>query len=543
MALKTEQILLLNCLMYMKPGPGRPFTSPEEYEGRNIGEWLNSIDLTRLYDPSDSNPLTTAADWINIIRTVRNDPVLPQMVIAAAHEDTGSQGGGGRSAVFLHEEEKQAVIVFKGTENSKEWMDNCLSCNTSDTPYQKNALAWYREIYPAMQLEQYDVTLSGHSKGGNKAMYIAILDEREVRCESFDGEGFSDKFMTRYRELIARRQRRITNRSINYDFVNFMLNSIGKNIWYHGFGYGSGKLLENHCPETFLFFAKDGSVSMEIDPRGQAEEIAALNSFLNNYLRSMSETERHAASLFVCEIINLLYVLFDDRNAEIVQDIISICLEYPDQVSYLASYLITYVRRNDDFARNVKNLLIMFDLNRFSDTVDQIDEMLRIGIQIGFVCLSVEQLLAVIDFADSHFTSWTAERARKFLQKKGIALSQRQTLGLLVILDQISVNLKTMELHDNGDDIAVRSFRPRASKRQTRQDKEMQKAVQELRKSAENLSEEAAEIRHALKELLPEYSVSMSLLKALARSAAKLEKEKEKNLELAEKLEKMSSQE
>lgn len=40
-----------------------------------------------------------------------------------------------------------------------------------------------------------DLTVSGHSKGGNKAQYVTIVTDRVERCLSQDGQGFSPEFL------------------------------------------------------------------------------------------------------------------------------------------------------------------------------------------------------------------------------------------------------------------------------------------------------------------------------------------------------------
>ena len=289
MALTTEQTLLLNNLMYLESAGGSPFQGANRFEGQTIGEWLDSIDLSRVDPSKDYGSFMTGEDWTNIIQAVQQDETLRNMRIAETHVDSG--GGEGRSAVFLSEETGDALVVFKGTESSKEWIDNFEGGNVTDTAYQQNALEWYQEVYQEYGLENYEVTLSGHSKGGNKAKYITILDDTVDHCVSFDGQGFSDKFMEKYQNEIAARQNKVENHNVDYDYVNFLLNDIGDSTYYDGQDYGDGGFLENHCPNTFLKFQEDGSFSMEISPNGQAEEIQALDEFLNNMLRAMSDSQ------------------------------------------------------------------------------------------------------------------------------------------------------------------------------------------------------------------------------------------------------------
>ena len=59
--------------------------------------------------------------------------------------------------------------------------------------------------------------MTGHSKGGNKAKYITLMDDTVDHCVSFDGQGFSDEFMETYSDEIAARQHKIENHNVDYD--------------------------------------------------------------------------------------------------------------------------------------------------------------------------------------------------------------------------------------------------------------------------------------------------------------------------------------
>ena len=41
-----------------------------------------------------------------------------------------------------------------------------------------------------------ELTVTGHSKGANKAMYTTIMCNNVTRCVSFDGQGFSKEFLS-----------------------------------------------------------------------------------------------------------------------------------------------------------------------------------------------------------------------------------------------------------------------------------------------------------------------------------------------------------
>ncbi len=119
---------------------------------------------------------------------------------------------------------ESAMVVFRGTGGSYEaWADNVKGEYLEDTRIQKLADDFIR--YDCGVYE--NITVSGHSKGGNLAQYVTVLNaDRVGRCVSFDGQGFSDGFREKYASLIAKASPRIKSISAHNDYVNILLGSI-----------------------------------------------------------------------------------------------------------------------------------------------------------------------------------------------------------------------------------------------------------------------------------------------------------------------------
>lgn len=159
------------------------------------------------------------------------------------------------------------------------------------------------------------ITVTGHSKGGNKAQYIALLDDSVSRCVSFDGQGFSDQFMEAYRAQVARNQYKIANNSVRHDYVNPLLNAVGRQIYYEGYDYGKGGFLENHCPNTFFFFDENGNYQIKVAENGQAEGMRVLRELTGRYLRSLTPESRAELLAFLGETAEL--ALGESKSREI----------------------------------------------------------------------------------------------------------------------------------------------------------------------------------------------------------------------------------
>ena len=112
MALTTEQVLLLNNLMYMY-GAGDPLASADQYTGQTIGSWIKNIPAESLQANKDYGSFMTGKDWNDIIQAVKNDETLMNMTVKTTHTDWESGGGGGFSAVFVSEDTGDAVVGFR----------------------------------------------------------------------------------------------------------------------------------------------------------------------------------------------------------------------------------------------------------------------------------------------------------------------------------------------------------------------------------------------------------------------------------------------
>lgn len=380
--LTTEQVLLLNNLMYMtNTEPLQNISSTEE---TTVGDYINRIQVEDLDPSKDYGSYMTGEDWQNIIQAVKNDPQLMNMQIAQTHVDASdSGGGGGVSAVFVDPSTNEAVVTFRGTA-SNEWHDNFIGGGSTgaedgvSTPFQENALDWYQSL----DLSQYDtVTVTGHSKGGNKAKYITIMDDSVDRCLSFDGQGFSDEFVEKYNDNIALNQDKITNHNVEADFVNLLLNDVGETTFYEGYDYGDGGFLENHCPNTFFDFGENGSFQMVEGTRD--EGMAAVDEFLNSYLRSLSGEDKAEVFDMIGEMVQMGF----SGNASVDQ-ILDILLEgeNADHAANLFAYLIAYQQENPELIDALTGVLEdmgMTDVVKIIDVVVDITNWEHFDMLVG----------------------------------------------------------------------------------------------------------------------------------------------------------------
>ena len=441
--LSTEQVLILNNFMYMQNDSPLSSITDSSFQNMTLGEIVNKITSSGSFD-ADHNygSYMNGTDWQNLCNAVQHDPQLANVKLVSTHVDTADGGGGGVSALFVDPSTNEAIVTFRGTA-SHEWKDDFLGAtNTSmpdgvSTPQQANALDWYKSL----DLSKYDnITVTGHSKGGNKAQYITIMDPTVDRCLSFDGQGFSDEFLAKYGNEIAMRQDKITNHAAESDFVNILLNKIGTTQYYKG--YDVGGFQENHCPNTFLRFNSDGTVSM--DPCAQSQAMNELDQFLNSYLRSMPQSERAKAAEMVGELVESFF------NGEDANGLIDMLLsgDNPEIAAGFLAYLIRYGEQHPEFKDAINDILRQVGLEDWTNIPDMIT---------GFTSWKYsDELLALLAKGLDHVPGWLWKYLHDWiLEKWGLDLSLNDLKQFARLLMQVSEDMNTVDVRKNGADRKV----------------------------------------------------------------------------------------
>ena len=100
-----------------------------------------------------------------------------------------------RACCFVKENNgniEDVVAVFRGTSGGNEWKDDLMMANAVSSEIMDDAAIYIKNLP-----KEYgnNITVTGHSKGGNKAQYVTIVTDRIGRCVSFDGQGFSKEFL------------------------------------------------------------------------------------------------------------------------------------------------------------------------------------------------------------------------------------------------------------------------------------------------------------------------------------------------------------
>jgi len=453
MFFKVDELLLLENLTYMIDE--NPFESILNQANLTIYDYMAKIDMDMIIDDAEYSSYITGFDWKNIIKAIKNNKRLLETKIVEPHLDQAFGGGGGISVVFINDKLNEAIVAFRGT-SANEWTDDFLGANQIDSLQQINALEWYKVVYEKLKLENYHTTVIGHSKGGNKAKYIAILNNTVDRCVSFDGQGFSDKFIENYKKEIKERQHVIENHNIDYDYVNILMNDIGKKTYYVGFDYGKGGFAESHCPNTFFNFKEDGEYELKINPKGQRPEMQILDQFINSMIRSaINEKERSENNKLVGDLVEKAFSIGVDDNT-VPAYISYLCdmigdPQYADNAAYLLTHTIKYSRQNPDFLKAIKDIMIHFNAEGIVKIIDMLDELVN--------SKKLNTLLNLSNFLILHVNKIVVKKIQSICKKKyNVDLTKEQIQGVLQIVSMTKVMLKTLELNMDGSDLTIDDF-------------------------------------------------------------------------------------
>ncbi len=236
---KANQAAIYNLYLYLAhlttPSHGEPLRSITE----NLTVALHA-------QPSDERTPRNAYQLHILQRAVNRSPILADSVI---HDFTHSKQG--LTACTFTDPDGSVFVAFRGT-GSGEWIDNGEGLSgipepntyvTYDqsgnmqttqtvqidyaTDQQVEALNWFRRVAAENGWNATtDLSVSGHSKGGNKAQFITLHSELVDRCFNFDGQGFSPEAIADFRKRFGTefepRRQKLYSLSADNDYINVL---------------------------------------------------------------------------------------------------------------------------------------------------------------------------------------------------------------------------------------------------------------------------------------------------------------------------------
>lgn len=310
-----------------------------QFNDKSLELIVNSDDMkpliTYLRANSDkkSSTFVTGGELAEYLERAGTDPELKDLTLADV--DPNQENGYGAFCFTKGEgASREAYIVYRGTASDPEgktgWPSNINMLWQADTEAQVNAASYYQYLRTKIGGEgKFFVT--GHSQGGNDAMYVAVTQSGVTGCYAYDAPGFGGPFYRKYQSLLAERGEKV----FMFNFMNDIVSPLfsyttryftRKFVWN---SYDNGdSIAENHAPNAFF---RNGMEFQYVNPGPLWNNIAGLSMWI---VGTVPESQLEDLTPFVTELVqkgtagqSLLDLL--RQNPEKTGQLLGIVLSYP----------------------------------------------------------------------------------------------------------------------------------------------------------------------------------------------------------------------
>ena len=363
--LADEEIMLVEQLVYMKEGDDTPINS--EDTGKSIETLLRGYTDAKLSEMDFSG--TSDADYAAIIRYMKENDKIRRLVLdgTMTHED----GTVLAYCFAFPDNAKDALVAFSGT-TKKEWGDDFEGLTSIDTPRQIDAKRYINS------LSYENITVTGHSKGGNKAMYVTVLCDKVSRCVSMDGQGFSLEFLNYYAPEISERAGIIKNYSVKTDFVHVLLfqlpgsqqiycegyrtdrpnNAARHHEGYSFFNIKDGKLVNSGNGDQMLIRTKDENGNdITEDP-----SVVMLHNFTVYLMNVAPSEDKESVVGLIATAANMVMAYGCGKD-----EMIGYFSDHQDELAILFAYLVKYMDTYGLSSKDIDALLEMLGLKSLDE--------------------------------------------------------------------------------------------------------------------------------------------------------------------------------
>lgn len=437
MALTDSQLMMLEQLTYLTDSVYKNAGTSKVDNPRTVRELMSAfmdedgnLDLSLLDGPNaNAGEFTSGSQWAGMLRQIANDPSLMDLEIGSSYYD---KDGSTLATCYSDPVTGKAYVTFKGTTGSDEWHDNVQGLYQSDTACQKEALA-YIESLPFD-----DITVAGHSKGGNKAMYVTLLSDKVTHCVSMDGQGFSKEFYEKYWAEVQKKGCLITNYSLDDDYVHILLSPVPNSNQVYCEGYNSGGL-DNHSPSSYFEFEQNdngehvvviqdnGTV---VTPTTENAGLTYLHEFTTFVINVMPYEDRAHMAEYLGPILAALMTgsyVFEDGTILDKENLTEYILSDTDAIGILLAYIIKYVETYDLTMEELRALLEGFGMGDLADSIEDTLNNLPFNIdgEDAFNWLITQIGNNLGDGKDDKIILWLLEKiAGKYADEYGIDINE-----------------------------------------------------------------------------------------------------------------------
>ena len=407
---------------------------------RTVGDYLSFFDETVLRVLEAKGNTTVAggecsgSELAAMIRYMKENKVFQRLNIVGSPVNKNNH----TMALCMEDplQPQSAIVAFYGTLDSEEWKDNAEGLYQADTDAQREALLYIDS------LPYKDLTVIGHSKGGNKAQYVTILSNKVRRGLSFDGQGFSREFIDKYSSAIAKNAGKIKNYSLSTDFIHPLLSPIpGATQLYVDGGSDVKSIGEHHSPNAFFVFYVDSNNHTQIVctkegipylPMTEEDpSVRVIHNFTNFIQHTANELDKKVIGDYVGDLLAIQFdssLSYERRLNTLLKRLLRIPKESATLFAYLLKYIEAYHLKNKDVTPLLQALglselkqLLDFDSYDLKNILKALRQELSYWEKNMLLYHIVLLLLSVTELTFNVYAFWQ-ELEDKFLSLKGNTL-------------------------------------------------------------------------------------------------------------------------
>ena len=301
-------------------------------EGGTLSEIVQLLERT--YEARGEEP---RVEFQQIRAALRADPEIGKVMLISrsSTNDTARWTDDLIQAATFRDAAGNYYVAYRGTGEGR-WMDNGDGMTAESTLMQRAAADYFDRMAESCLAEAHasgaEVIVTGHSKGGNESQYVTLAASYEFlidRCYSFDGQGFSDAAMERFRlryseEYFDRQRAKLYSVCGENDYVHdlgrqavppehvYYVPSTGAGFteWHH-ISNMIGVTAEGAVTYTGLCFEKAGDGGIL---RGRQGCVGDLARVLSREMMEMDEEDLHGTAIAMMWVID--YLCMADNRSE-----------------------------------------------------------------------------------------------------------------------------------------------------------------------------------------------------------------------------------
>ena len=201
------------------------------YNGMTVAEYVDAVEKALENDPDYISDPAKLEAFYTVREAINNGSEVGDYTILSQSSTVGIPLEYGTYAAY-GSPDGDVYVAYRGTGDGK-WVDNGEGMTLDGTVMQRASVEFYDSVIENSLPPNYNgnMILTGHSKGGNEAQYVALFSEygyQVDRVYNIDGQGMSQAAIDQAIELYGE--------DYYYGQLDKMYSICGYNDYVHGLG-------------------------------------------------------------------------------------------------------------------------------------------------------------------------------------------------------------------------------------------------------------------------------------------------------------------